>query len=45
MLKAQNVIPVERIASRIYIVRGEKIMLDSDLANFTALKPERLCAP
>jgi phage regulator Rha-like protein len=26
------IIPVERIASRIYLIRGEKIMLDSDLA-------------
>lgn len=25
------VIPVERIASRIYLIRGEKVMLDSDL--------------
>lgn len=27
-----HVIPVERIASRIYLIRGEKVMLDSDLA-------------
>lgn len=26
------VIPVERIASQIYLIRGEKVMLDSDLA-------------
>jgi len=26
------IIPVERIASRIYLIRGEKVMLDSDLA-------------
>ena len=32
MAKAQSVIPVERIASRIYLIRGEKVMLDSDLA-------------
>jgi hypothetical protein len=24
--------PAERIASRIYLIRGEKVMLDSDLA-------------
>lgn len=31
--KAQkSVIPVERIASAIYLIRGEKVMLDSDLA-------------
>jgi len=28
----QPIIPVERIASAIYIIRGEKVMLDSDLA-------------
>src|ERR1700684_2579776 len=32
MTKAQSIIPVERIASRIYLIRGEKVMLDSDLA-------------
>ena len=32
MAKVQAVIPVERIASRIYLIRGEKVMLDSDLA-------------
>ena len=33
MAKAQDIIPVERIASRIYLIRGQKIMLDSDLAD------------
>jgi len=32
MAKAQSVIPIERIASRIYLIRGKKVMLDSDLA-------------
>lgn len=32
MSKAQSTIPIERIASRIYLIRGEKVMLDSDLA-------------
>jgi len=32
MAKAQSVIPVERIASRIYLIRGQKVMLDRDLA-------------
>jgi hypothetical protein len=32
MLKAKSVIPVERIASRIYLIRGKKVMLDRDLA-------------
>lgn len=30
--KALSVIPVERIASRIYMIRGQKVMLDVDLA-------------
>jgi phage regulator Rha-like protein len=32
MARPLPVIPVERIASRIYLIRSEKIMLDSDLA-------------
>ena len=30
--KSQSIIPIERIASRIYLIRGEKVMLDADLA-------------
>src|ERR1700674_5141446 len=32
MAAPQPIIPVERIASRIYLIRGEKVMLDADLA-------------
>lgn len=32
MAPAKSIIPIERIASRIYLIRGEKVMLDSDLA-------------
>ncbi|MGH7815274.1 MAG: ORF6N domain-containing protein [Candidatus Binataceae bacterium] len=32
MAEPQSVIPVERIAGRIFLIRGEKVMLDSDLA-------------
>lgn len=32
MAKAESVIPIERIARQIYLIRGEKVMLDSDLA-------------
>jgi hypothetical protein len=28
----QTIIPIERIATAIYLIRGEKVMLDSDLA-------------
>lgn len=33
-----HVIPLERIASRIYIIRGEKVMLDRDLAALYGVK-------
>jgi hypothetical protein len=29
---AKSIIPVERIASRIYLIRSQKVMLDADLA-------------
>jgi phage regulator Rha-like protein len=32
MAKSELIIPVERIASRIYLIRGDKVMLDGDLA-------------
>jgi len=28
----QSIVPIERIASSIYLIRGEKVMLDQDLA-------------
>jgi len=31
-MKNSNLIPVERIEKAIYLIRGEKVMLDSDLA-------------
>jgi hypothetical protein len=33
-----HVIPLERIASRIYLIRGEKVMLDRDLAKLYQVK-------
>jgi hypothetical protein len=38
MTKQQAIIPVERIASRIYLIRGEKVMLDKDLAELYQVK-------
>ena len=32
MAESKNVLPVEVIANRIYIIRGQKVMLDRDLA-------------
>jgi hypothetical protein len=33
MTRLQAIIPIERIASRIYLIRGQKVMLDQDLAD------------
>ena len=32
MAKEKSVIPIERIAAQIYVIRGERVMLDADLA-------------
>jgi hypothetical protein len=32
MARTPALIPIERIASWIHLIRGEKVMLDSDLA-------------
>jgi len=29
----QNIVPLDRIESKIYFIRGKKVMLDKDLAN------------
>jgi hypothetical protein len=44
MAKAKfgNVIPIERIAARIYLIRGEQVMLDSDLAALYSVPTGRL---
>ncbi len=42
MARLHSVIPVERIASRIYLIRGEKVMLDSDLAELYAVPTSAL---
>ena len=36
------IIPLERIHQFIYLLRGEKVMLDKDLAEFYEVKPIRL---
>ena len=35
-------VPVESITSRIFLIRGLKVMLDSDLAELYGIKTERL---
>jgi hypothetical protein len=42
MTTPQTVIPIERIASRIYLIRKQKVMLDSDLAALYAVPAKRL---
>ena len=42
MARPHSVIPVERIASRIYLIRGEKVILDSDLAELYGVATSRL---
>ena len=38
----QTVIPVERIAAAIYLIRGEKVMLESDLAELYGVETKVL---
>ena len=38
----KTTIPVERIASAIYLIRGEKVMIDSDLAELYGVATARL---
>ncbi len=40
--KSQNVIPIERIARHIYLIRALKVMLDSDLAELYGVTIGRL---
>ncbi len=42
MAARESIIPIERIASRIYLIRGQKVMLDSDLAELYAVPTGRL---
>ena len=41
-VKAGSIIPVERIQQRIYLVRQQKVMLDSDLANLYGVETKAL---
>ena len=37
--KATSIIPIERIQQSIYLFRGQKVMLDKDLAGLYGIKP------
>lgn len=38
----EQVIPMERIEKRIFLIRGQKVMLDSDLAELYEVSTKRL---
>jgi hypothetical protein len=42
MSKQQSLIPDEIITSKIYLIRGQKVMLDRDLAELYGVKSIRL---
>ncbi len=42
MAKTDSLIPIERIASQIYVIRGRRVMLDSDLAALYEVPTKRL---
>ena len=42
MSKTQAIVPVERIESRILLIRGHKVMLDSDLAGLYGVRTAAL---
>ena len=39
MAKSSEIIPIERIQSKIYLIHNQKVMLDKDLAVLYAVKP------
>lgn len=40
--KSSSLIPIERISSKIYLLRGEKVLIDRDLAELYAVETKRL---
>lgn len=40
--KSAGIIPIERIATWIYVIRGEQVMLDADLAELYGVPTKRL---
>ncbi len=37
-----DIVPIEKIASKIYLIRGVKVMLDRDLAELYSVETKRL---
>jgi len=42
--KTESLIPMERVASRIYLIRGMKVMFDFDLADLYAVETKAISA-
>ena len=42
MTKRRNIIPAERIAQSIYVIRGQRVILDADLAKLYGVQSGRL---
>ncbi|MFH1194782.1 MAG: ORF6N domain-containing protein [bacterium] len=42
MGKSEQIIPIERISSKIHLIRGEKVLLDSDLAELYCVETKQL---
>ena len=42
MSKSDSIVSAESITSRIFLVRGQKVMLDSDLAELYGVSTSRL---
>lgn len=40
--ESSSLLPIERIASKIYFLRGEKVLLDRDLAELYGVETKRL---
>jgi hypothetical protein len=41
-MKTESIVPAERIESRIHIIRGQRVMLDQDLAILYETSTKRL---
>ncbi|HEX9503537.1 MAG TPA: ORF6N domain-containing protein, partial [Patescibacteria group bacterium] len=41
-MKNNNLVPLERIETRIYLIRGKKVMLDRDLAELYGVETKAL---
>ena len=40
--KSESIIPIERIAGRIYLIRGQRVTLDADLASLYGVETKNL---